>query len=130
MCGGLGVIGDVMKTMVYQLCEHINKIEKEEMILESIIKKPPSAELRPNQLDRDSLPEYFIVDSVLKGYVEDCLSINEIAEKYHISQEQVIELIQWIHKAEYKRRQGPPILCVSQKPFGIGRRYPVVQKWL
>ncbi len=130
MCGGLGVIGDVTKTRVYDLCRHINKIEKREVISESIIIKPPSAELRHDQIDLDSLPEYGVVDNVLEGYVENYLSIDEIAEKYKISQELVLELIQKIHAAEYKRRQGPPIIRVSKKSFGVGRRYPIVQKWL
>ncbi|NGX50773.1 MAG: Glutamine-dependent NAD(+) synthetase [Chlamydiae bacterium] len=129
MCGGLGVIGDVTKTRVYDLCRHINQIEKKEVILNSIIEKPPSAELRPDQIDLDSLPEYGVVDNVLEGYVENYLSIDEIAEKYKIPLKQVLELIQRIHAAEYKRRQGPPILRVSKKSFGVGRRYPIVQKW-
>ena len=130
MCGGLGVIGDVTKTRIYDLCRHINKSEKREVIPESIITKPPSAELRADQIDLDALPEYGIIDNVLEGYVENYLSIDEIAEKYKISQELVLELIQRIHSAEYKRRQGPPILRVSKKSFGVGRRYPIVQKWL
>lgn len=130
MCGGLGVIGDVTKTRVFDLCRHINKIEKKEVILNSIIDKPPSAELRPDQIDLDSLPEYGVIDNVLEGYVENYLSIDEVSEKYHIPQEQVLELVQMIHSAEYKRRQGPPILRVSKKSFGVGRRYPIVQKWL
>ncbi len=130
MCGGLGVIGDVTKTRVYDLCRHINKIEKKEIIPDSIITKPPSAELRHDQIDLDSLPEYGVIDNVLEGYVENYLSIDEIAEKYQVAQEQVLELIQKIHAAEYKRRQGPPILRVSKKSFGVGRRYPIVQKWL
>jgi NAD+ synthase (glutamine-hydrolysing) len=130
MCGGLGVIGDVTKTRVYDLCRHINQIEKREVICQSIIDKPPSAELREDQIDLDTLPEYGVIDSVLEGYVENYLSIDEIAQKYHIPQEQVLELIQKIHGAEYKRRQGPPILRVSKKSFGVGRRYPIVQKWL
>jgi NAD+ synthase (glutamine-hydrolysing) len=130
MCGGLGVIGDVTKTKVYDLCRHINKLEKKEVILNTIIDKPPSAELRPDQIDLDSLPEYGVIDNVLEGYVENYLSIDEVAQKYHIPQEQVLELVQMIHAAEYKRRQGPPILRVSKKSFGVGRRYPIVQKWL
>lgn len=130
MSGGLGVIGDVTKTKVYDLCRHINKIEKKEMILNSIIERPPSAELRADQIDLDTLPEYGIIDNVLEGYVENYLSIDEISEKYHIPQEQVLELIQKIHAAEYKRQQGPPILRVSKKSFGVGRRYPIVQRWL
>lgn len=130
MCGGLGVIGDVTKTKVYDLCRHINALEKKEVILNSILDRPPSAELRPDQMDLDSLPEYGVVDNVLEGYVEDYLSIDEISEKYQIPREEVLELIQKIHLAEYKRRQGPPILRVSKKSFGVGRRYPIVQKWL
>ncbi|MCB1107735.1 MAG: NAD+ synthase [Chlamydiia bacterium] len=130
MCGGLGVIGDVTKTKVYDLCRHINQVEKREVILQSIIDKPPSAELRPGQIDLDSLPEYGVIDNVLEGYVENYLSIDEIAEKYKIPQEQVLDLVQKIHAAEYKRRQGPPILRVSKKSFGVGRRYPIVQRWL
>lgn len=129
MCGGLGVIADVMKTRVYELCRYINQIEKREVILQSIIDRPPSAELRPDQLDLDSLPEYGIVDHVVEGYVENYLSVDEIGEKYGIKKEIVLELIRKIHLAEYKRRQGPPILRVSKKSFGIGRRYPIVQKW-
>lgn len=130
MCGGLGVIADVTKTRVYDLCRYINQMEKREIIPESTIVKPPSAELRPDQKDLDSLPEYGIVDNVLEGYVENYLSIDEISEKYRIPQELVFDLVQKIHAAEYKRRQGPPILRVSKKSFGVGRRYPIVQGWL
>jgi len=130
MCGGLGVIADVTKTKVYDLCRYINKVEGKETILESIIERPPSAELRPDQIDLDSLPEYGVIDNVLEGYVENYLSIDEISEKYEIPQELILDLVQRIHAAEYKRRQGPPILRVSKKSFGVGRRYPIVQNWL
>jgi NAD+ synthase (glutamine-hydrolysing) len=130
MCGGLGVIADVTKTKVYDLCRYINKVEGKEVILESIIKRAPSAELRPDQIDLDSLPEYGVIDNVLEGYVENYLSIDEISEKYGIGQELVLDLVQRIHAAEYKRRQGPPILRVSKKSFGVGRRYPIVQNWM
>ena len=130
MCGGLGVIADVTKTRVYDLCRYINEKEGREVILESIIERPPSAELRPDQIDLDSLPEYGVIDNVLEGYVENYLSIDEIAEKYDIGQELILDLVQRIHAAEYKRRQGPPILRVSKKSFGVGRRYPIVQNWL
>lgn len=130
MCGGLGVIGDVTKTRVYDLCRYINKRAKKEIIPDTIIVKPPSAELRSGQIDLDSLPEYGVIDNVLEGYVENYLSIDQIAEKYSIAQPLVLELVQKIHAAEYKRMQGPPILRVSKKSFGIGRRYPIVQKWL
>ncbi|MCY3974545.1 MAG: NAD+ synthase [Simkaniaceae bacterium] len=130
MCGGLGVIGDVVKTRVYALCRYINRMEKREVIPESIIRRPPSAELREGQLDSDDLPEYGMIDRVLEGYVEDYLSIDETAEKYNIPKESVVDLVKRIHASEYKRKQAPPILRVSKKSFGIGRRYPVVQGWL
>ena len=128
MCGGLGVIGDVMKTKVYKLCRYINR--DKEIIPNGIIERPPSAELRPDQKDSDSLPEYGIVDAVLQGYVEQNLSIDEISQKNKIPLETVMELVQRIHRAEYKRRQGPPILRVTRKSFGVGRRYPIVQGWI
>jgi len=128
MCGGLGVIGDVTKTQVYDLCRWINE-KKGAPIPERIITKPPSAELKPNQIDLDTLPDYGIVDSVLACYVEDYLCPNDIAEKLKVPLEMVIDLIQRIHNAEYKRRQAPPILRVSRKSFGVGRRYPIVQGW-
>ncbi|MCK4934816.1 MAG: NAD+ synthase [Simkaniaceae bacterium] len=127
MCGGLGVLGDVMKTLVYELARWVNR--NEEIIPQSTIDKPPSAELRLNQKDLDSLPDYGIVDKVLEGYVEDYLTREEIAEKYQIPIEKVHQLVHKIHLAEYKRRQGPPILRVSKKVFGLGRHYPIVQGW-
>ena len=127
MCGGLGVIGDVVKTTVYEMCHWINR--EKEIIPTSILTKAPSAELRPNQKDSDSLPDYEIVDTVLQAYVEDYLSQDQIAEKYHLPSEMVDNLIRRIHLAEYKRRQGPPVLRISKKAFGVGRRYPIVQGW-
>ncbi|MDX8430665.1 MAG: NAD+ synthase [Candidatus Algichlamydia australiensis] len=128
MCGGLGVIGDVIKTKVYKLCRYINR--NGEIIPQNIIDRPPSAELRPDQKDLDSLPDYGIVDAVLQGYVEEYLSLDEISSKYKIPLETVMNLVQRIHRAEYKRRQGPPILRVTRKSFGVGRRYPIVQGWM
>lgn len=128
MCGGLGVIADVKKTVVFDLCRWIN--EQENLIPQSIIDKPPSAELRPNQIDLDSLPDYGIVDNVLEGYVEDYLSLNDIAVKYNIKLEEVMDLVHRIHLAEYKRRQSAPVLRVTKKAFGVGRRYPLVQGWM
>lgn len=130
MCGGLGVIGDVIKTQIYQLVRHLNKKAGEEIIPQRIIDKPPSAELRPGQIDLDSLPDYQIVDNVLQGYVEDYLRVDNIAEKYQIPIEIVLNLVRKIHQAEYKRRQGPPIIRVSKKSFGVGRHYPIVQGWM
>lgn len=127
MAGGLGVISDVLKTQVYELSRWINR--KKEIIPISIIEKPPSAELRANQKDIDSLPEYWIVDAVLKSYVEDYLSAEEIAKKYELSLPLVIDLIRRLHKAEYKRRQAPPGIRVSRKAFRTGRKFPIVQGW-
>lgn len=127
MCGGLGVISDVKKTMVYEICRHLNKTS--ERIPQAIIDRAPTAELRPNQLDLDSLPDYGIVDQVLEGYVEDALCKSEIVEKYGIPFEIVDDLIRRIHKNEFKRRQAAPILRVTKKSFGVGRRYPLVQGW-
>ncbi len=127
MVGGLGVIADLVKAQVYEMSRWINR--EKEIIPKSTIDKVPSAELRPNQKDTDSLPEYDIVDKVVKSYVEDHLSPKAIAKKHHLSQEIVDDLIEKIHKAEYKRRQGPPGLRVSKRAFSVGRRFPIVHLW-
>lgn len=127
--GGLAVIGDLLKSNVLSLSQYINKKEGREVIPSSILKKPPSAELRPDQKDTDSLPEYPILDTILEEYIENYLSIDEIAQKHRFSREFVFDLVEKIYKAEYKRRQGPPVLRVSKKSFGCGRRYPIVQGW-
>ncbi|MGE5196746.1 MAG: NAD(+) synthase, partial [Anaerolineae bacterium] len=128
MCGGLGVISDVTKTQVYLLARWINR--DKEIIPLSSIEKAPSAELRPNQKDTDSLPDYGIVDVVLQSYVEDYLSPEEIAKKHHLPIELVLDLVHRIHRAEYKRRQAAPGIRVSKKAFRVGRRYPIVQGWM
>jgi NAD+ synthase (glutamine-hydrolysing) len=130
MCGGLGVIGDVVKMQVYQLVRYLNQKTSFDIIPQRIIDKPPSAELKPGQIDLDALPDYQIVDHVLQGYVEDYLRVDNIAEKYKIPVEIVLNLVRKIHQAEYKRRQGPPIIRVSKKSFGVGRHYPIVQGWM
>lgn len=127
MCGGLGVLSDVTKGQVYLLANYINK--KKQIIPRSIIKKAPSAELRPDQKDTDSLPPYPIVDKVLEGYVEQHKSPEQIAEKHKIDLETVRDLVKRIHLNEYKRRQAPPGLRISIKAFSAGRRFPIVQHW-
>lgn len=127
MCGGLGVLSDVTKKQVYALARWFNR--KEEIIPQRIIDKPPSAELRPDQKDQDTLPEYAIIDRVLEEYVEDHLSPEEIAEKENFPLPLVKELVRKIHLSEYKRRQAPPGLRVTRKAFSIGRRFPIVQHW-
>lgn len=128
MCGGLSVISDVTKQQVYALCRWLNR--DKEIIPQSIIDKPPSAELKPGQKDSDSLPDYAIVDKVLQSYVEEYLSPEEIASKHNLPVEVVIDLVRRIHRAEYKRRQAAPGIRVSKKAFRVGRRYPIVQGWM
>jgi len=127
MCGGLSVIADVTKNQVYALARYVNRCK--EVIPVSTIEKPPSAELRPNQKDTDSLPEYDVVDKVLKSYVEDYLSAQEIANLHSIPFAIVEDLIKKIHRSEYKRRQSAPAIRVSRKAFRAGRKYPIVQGW-
>lgn len=127
MCGGLGAIADVKKTEVYNLARWYNR--EREIIPQASIDKPPSAELKTGQIDLDSLPEYGIIDDVLEGYVEDYLSCEEVAIRYSIPLDIVKDLVKRIYIAEYKRLQGPPIIRVSKKSFGPGRKYPIVHKW-
>ncbi|MGB9858008.1 MAG: NAD+ synthase [Dictyoglomaceae bacterium] len=125
MVGGLAVIADVPKMMVYELARYINR--EREIIPQSVLTKVPSAELRPNQKDEDSLPPYPILDQILKAYIEDNLSIEEIVEK-GFERSLVEEVIRKIDNAEYKRRQAPPALKITTKAFGMGRRMPIVWK--
>lgn len=128
MCGGLSVISDVTKTQVYELSRWINR--EKEIIPVSTIEKAPSAELRPNQKDSDSLPDYAVVDKVLQGYIEEYLSPEEISKKHQLPIELVLDLVRRIHRAEYKRRQAAPGIRVSKKAFRVGRKYPIVQGWM
>ncbi|MGE4573223.1 MULTISPECIES: NAD+ synthase [Parachlamydia] len=128
MCGGLGVINDVSKQEVYALSKWINR--HREIIPWNTIHKPPSAELRPNQKDSDTLPSYEILDAILKDYVEEHQTPQWIAEKHHFPVELVQSIIRKIHQNEYKRRQSPPGLRVTEKAFTIGRKFPIVQKWV
>jgi NAD+ synthase (glutamine-hydrolysing) len=127
MCGGLGVINDLTKKQVYALANWINR--HEEIIPWHTIQRAPSAELRLNQKDSDSLPDYDVVDQVLQAYVEEHQSPREIAEKYQYPLDLVNDLVKRIHQNEYKRRQAPPGLRVSEKAFSVGRRFPIVQRW-
>lgn len=125
LCGGLAVISDLTKEDVYALCDHINK--DKEIIPKTILEKPPSAELAPGQKDSDSLPPYPLIDKVLKGYIEEGLSAEKISEKNQFDLQIVKSLIHKIHASEYKRRQAPPGLRVTEKAFSVGRRFPIVQ---
>lgn len=128
MCGGLSVIGDVTKTEVYELCHFINR--NKEIIPWNTINKHPSAELKLNQRDQDTLPSYEIVDTILQSYLENHLSTDEISKKYNYPLKIVDDLIKRIHQNEYKRKQAPPGLRISKKAFTVGRRFPIVQKWI
>lgn len=128
MCGSLAVIGDVSKQQVYALARWINR--EKEIIPFYTIERPPSAELKPNQKDSDTLPDYAIIDHIVNAYVEEQNSPLEIAKTYHLPFELVQNIIARIHKNEYKRRQAPPVLRVSEKAFSVGRKFPIVQKWI
>ena len=126
MSGGLAVISDVPKTVVYDLARFINK--DKEVIPDRIIQKSPSAELKPDQLDQDDLPPYEILDPILKGYIEDALSVAELV-KLGYDQELVADVIARVDRNEYKRYQAAPGLKVTSKAFGYGRRYPLAQRY-
>ncbi|KAF0152580.1 MAG: NAD+ synthetase [Ignavibacteria bacterium] len=126
MCGALAVIGDVYKTQIYQIAQYINK--EKEIIPSEIIEKAPSAELRPNQTDQDSLPPYDLLDSILKMYLEEQKEYSEIAKK--IGNESLVKkVLRLVDINEFKRKQAAPVLRVSTKAFGYGRRFPIIQGW-
>jgi NAD+ synthase (glutamine-hydrolysing) len=127
MAGGLAVISDVFKTQVYGLCRWINR--DQEVIPVSTIEKPPSAELRPGQVDQDSLPPYDILDAILKGYVEEGLSRRDlVAQGFDLTV--VNDVVRKVDRNEYKRKQAAPGLRITPLAFGIGRRIPIVQKYV
>lgn len=125
MCGGLAVISDVPKMMVYRLARWINR--EREIIPQASITKPPSAELRPNQTDQDSLPPYEVLDAILEAYVVEGKSPRQIVAAGH-EPAVVQRVVKLINGAEYKRRQAAPGLKVTSKAFGLGRRIPIAQK--
>lgn len=127
MCGGISVIGDVYKSQVFELARYINR--EREIIPENTIIKPPSAELRPDQKDTDSLPEYDVLDKILVEYLENRRSSSEIIHM-GFDEATVRRVIKLVNTAEHKRYQTPPILRVSPKAFGMGRRMPIVGKYL
>ncbi|MHB9006050.1 MAG: NAD+ synthase [Limisphaerales bacterium] len=126
MCGGLAVISDVPKTMVYRLARWINR--DREVIPPASITKPPSAELRPNQTDQDSLPPYEILDAILEAYVVEGRSVRAIL-KAGFDESIVRRVVRLIEVSEYKRRQAAPGLKVTSKAFGVGRRIPIAQRY-
>ena len=128
MAGGLAVIADVPKTTVYALARYINR--RAERIPSACLEKPPSAELRPNQTDQDSLPPYEVLDAILKAYIEENRGVDEIAATLpHLDPSLVRRTVCMVNAAEYKRQQAPPTLKVTAKAFGMGRRLPIAQKF-
>ncbi len=127
LCGGLSVLSDVTKLRVYELCHFVNR--KEEIIPKAILQKAPSAELRPNQTDQDTLPPFDVLDPILEDYLEKGRSLEEISTERNVSFSFVQGLTRQIHLAEYKRRQAPMGIRVTQKAFTKGRVVPIVQKW-
>lgn len=127
MSGGLCVIGDVYKTEVYKLSRYINT--EREIIPKNTLIKPPSAELKPDQKDSDFLPEYEILDEILKMYIEEWASVDEIIKK-GFEANTVRRIVRLVDINEYKRRQAAPVLKVSLKSFGSGRRMPIAQGWI
>lgn len=128
MAGGLAVISDVPKTMVYSLCRLVNA-RRPGTIPENVFVKPPSAELRPDQKDSDSLPEYEVLDPILKAYIEELKSPARIAEELGQPLEVVRDIVNRVDRNEYKRQQAAPGLKVTTKAFGMGRRYPIAQRF-
>lgn len=133
MCGGLAVISDVPKTMVYRLARIANAgYEKRGLtgpIPRNTFTKPPSAELRPDQKDTDSLPPYEVLDTVLADYIEEYKSAVDIAAKEGLPLELVREIIRMVDRNEYKRQQAAPGLRISKKAFGVGRRFPIANRF-
>ncbi len=128
MAGGLAVVADIPKVMVYELARLVN--ERSPVIPAAVLTKPPSAELRPNQADQDSLPPYDVLDRILKAYVEDLKSPEEIAAHYEFPLELVRSIAVRVDRNEYKRHQAPPGLKVTSKAFSVGRRFPIAQKYV
>jgi NAD+ synthase (glutamine-hydrolysing) len=126
MVGGLGVISDVPKTMVYDLGRYVNSMNP--VIPQSTIDKPPSAELRPDQKDSDSLPPYEILDKIMEDYVEHYRTAEQIAADRGYDEQVVRDVIRMIERSEYKRQQAAPGLKITPKAFGVGRRFPIAQK--
>jgi NAD+ synthase/NAD+ synthase (glutamine-hydrolysing) len=126
MVGGLAVISDVPKTLVYRLSEHVNR--NREVIPRATIEKPPSAELRPDQKDSDSLPPYDVLDAILEDYVEESRSAEQIAQSRNYDLSLVKRVVRMIERSEYKRQQAAPGIKISEKAFGYGRRFPIAAK--
>ena len=128
MAGGFAVIKDVAKVLVYELCEDLNDRCGRDVIPRAVLDKPPSAELRPDQRDTDSLPDYSELDPIIEGYVEDDRSIAQLVAMGHDAAT-VQRVAAMVDRNEYKRRQAAPGVRVSRKAFGKDRRVPIAHRW-
>jgi NAD+ synthetase len=126
MVGGLAVISDVPKTMVYRLSRYVNS--RRPVIPQASLEKPPSAELRAGQMDSDTLPPYEVLDVILEDYVEQSHTADQIAEERGFDVSLVRRVIRMVERSEYKRQQAAPGLKISEKAFGYGRRFPIAAK--
>jgi NAD+ synthase (glutamine-hydrolysing) len=126
--GGFAVIKDVPKTMVYKLAEHINKISGRQIIPAAVLSRPPSAELKPDQKDSDSLPDYDLLDKILKDYVEEDKSAQQLVES-GLPEDVVLRIIRMVDRNEYKRRLSPPGIRITPKAFGKDRRLPITNRY-
>jgi len=128
MAGGFAVIKDVPKTLVYELAEYRNRSDDNAVIPPQVLTKAPSAELRPDQKDEDSLPPYAVLDPVLKAYVEDDVPFQEMLD-LGMSEAVVKQVIAGVDRNEYKRRQAPPGVKITPRAFGRDRRLPIVNRY-
>jgi NAD+ synthase (glutamine-hydrolysing) len=128
MVGGFSVLKDVYKTIVFELAKYRNSIADKPVIPERVITRPPSAELRPDQVDQDSLPPYEVLDAILYSYIEEDMSQDDIIEK-GFEEEVVKRVIRLVDVNEYKRRQGAIGPRISSRAFSRERRYPIVNGW-
>ena len=128
MAGGFAVIKDVPKTLVQDLAKHRNRIVGKETIPNAIIQRPPTAELRPDQKDEDSLPPYAVLDPILEAYVEADLAVEEM-QASGMPSDAISLAVRLVDRSEYKRRQAPPGIKISPRSFGRDRRLPIVNKY-
>jgi NAD+ synthetase len=127
MVGGLAVISDVPKTMVYRLADHVNS--RRPVIPPATMEKAPSAELRPGQRDTDSLPPYEVLDPILEDYIEEMRTAEQIADRHKFDITLIRKVIGMVDRNEYKRQQAAPGLKISEKAFGYGRRFPIAARY-
>jgi NAD+ synthase (glutamine-hydrolysing) len=128
MAGGYAVLKDVPKTLVYELCEHRNSVAGRDLVPRAVITKPPSAELRPDQRDDESLPPYGVLDPILEGYVERDNTVSDLVSA-GFDAATVRRVIDLVDHAEYKRRQAPPGPRVTSRGFGKDRRMPITNQY-